>query len=82
MRQLAEDRDYGTQEPLIAIASAPRLNRTRSVEVAFYLSRTDSHVLEPKATPFTDLPAEARTVPEWPWPRRRTPRTSTTTSGS
>ena len=74
MRQLAADRDYGTPEPLIAIASVPRLDHTRSVEVAFYLRRTDGHVLELKATPFEDLPAEARTVPEWPWPRRRRPR--------
>jgi len=81
MRQLAEDRDYGTPEPLIAIASVPRLDRTRSVEIAFYLRRTDGHVLKLKATPFEDLPAKARTVRVWPWPRRRLRGTSTTTSG-
>jgi hypothetical protein len=69
-------------EPLIAIASVPRLNRTRCVEVAFYLRRTDGDVLELNATPFAELPADARAVPEWPWPRRRTPRTATTTSGT
>lgn len=71
MRQLYEDRDYGTPEPLIAIASVPRLDPTRSVELAFYLRRTDGQVLRVKATPFENLPAEARPVPEWPWPRRR-----------
>ncbi len=79
MRQLAEDRDYGTPEPLIAVASVPCLNRARGVEVAFFLRRTDGHVLELKATPFAGLPAEARKVPEWPWPRR-TPRTTPRTS--
>ena len=76
MRQLAKDGDYGTPEPLIAIASVPRLSRTQSVEVAFYLRRSDGQVLMLPATPFEDLPVEARTVSEWPWPRRRRPKPS------
>lgn len=81
MRQLAEDSDYGTPEPLIAIVSVPRLDRTHDIDIAFYLRRTDGQVLEMEVTGFEDLPPEAQTVPDWPWPpRRRRLTTATTTS--
>lgn len=79
MRQLAEDDDYGTPAPLIAIASVPRLNRTRDVNVAFYLRRASDQVIALEPTAFANLPTVAQTVPEWPWPRRRRrPTTSVT----
>ena len=70
MRQLAEDPDYGTPEPLIAIARLPRLARAGAVHVAFYLRRTHGQVVELAPTMFAELPREAQAVPDWPWPRR------------
>jgi integrative and conjugative element protein (TIGR02256 family) len=83
MRQLAEDGNYGTPEPLIAIAGVPRFVPARDVEVAFYLRRADGQVLTLEPTRFTELPDAAQTVPDWPWPCRRTPRTTfRSTSGN
>jgi hypothetical protein len=76
MLQLAEDSDYGTPEPLIAIASVPRLARARDIEIGFYLRRTDGRVLTLEPTIFPELPDVAQAVPDWPWPSRRTPRTT------
>lgn len=79
MRQLAEDADYGTPGPLIAIASVPRVDRKGAVNVAFYLRRTDGRVIELAPKAFADLPADAQAVPDWPWPHRR--RRSATAAG-
>jgi integrative and conjugative element protein (TIGR02256 family) len=71
MRQLAEDGDYGTPEPLIAIASVPRLHRTASVQVAFFLRHRDGRVMELTPTGVAELPPATQAVPDWPWPRQR-----------
>lgn len=72
MHQLADDADYGTGEPLIAIAGVPRLDRKGVVSVAFYMRRRNAEIVNLTPTMFADLPNQARAVPEWRWPRRRT----------
>lgn len=69
MRKLAADENYGTPQPLIAIASIPRWRWSRSAsEVRFFLQPLDGAVKEltPRAT--THLPDSAARVPEWAWP--------------
>jgi integrative and conjugative element protein (TIGR02256 family) len=71
MRQLADDSDYGTPEPLIAIASVPRLHRAGAVRVAFYLRHRDGQVVELAPAAFPELPPATQRVPDWPWRQRR-----------
>jgi integrative and conjugative element protein (TIGR02256 family) len=69
MRQLAEDRAYGTPEPLIAIASVPRWARTpHDAHAAFHLRCADGDVIALAPILFSELPIEAQVVPDWRWP--------------
>jgi integrative and conjugative element protein (TIGR02256 family) len=77
MRQLAEDADYGTPEPVIAIASVPRFDRSKDAQVAFYLRRMDGEVITLVPTTFAELPPDAQAVPKWPWPRLQRRRAAT-----
>jgi integrative and conjugative element protein (TIGR02256 family) len=67
MKQLSEDGDYDTPEPLIAIVQVPRwpwapIDR----EIRFLVRRADGDVerLEPE---IVEPPPPADWVPEWPW---------------
>lgn len=68
MRQLAEDDDYGTPVPVIAIVACPRLKTsTTTREIAFYSRGLDEkiHRLEPEIV--NELPEPAQAIPRWPW---------------
>jgi len=69
MRQLAEDADYGTPIPVIAIAACPRWKgSTTQRDVAFYSRAPDRtiHRLGPEI--IDELPEPAQAIPRWPWP--------------
>lgn len=69
MRQLAEDADYGTPIPVIAIAACPRLKGSATQrDVGFYSRAPDGtiHRLGPELV--DELPEPAQAIPRWPWP--------------
>jgi integrative and conjugative element protein (TIGR02256 family) len=66
LKQLAENTDFQTPTPLIAIASVPRWRWARSPRhVAFFLRAVDGGVLHLDAMVFEELPIEARGIPDW-----------------
>ena len=76
MEDLAEDENYGTPEPLIAVVATPSwpwLRRPRAI--AFFVRRRDG-VIDRLSQRDTDyLPSLAASVPAWSWPgQRRWPR--------
>jgi integrative and conjugative element protein (TIGR02256 family) len=69
MRQLADDPDYQTPQPLIAIIANPRWPRLPQQRHArFYLRYTNRRVHELDPIPTTQLAEAARNIPAWPWP--------------
>lgn len=71
LRQLAEERDYGTPRPVAAIVQLPRFRWSSTApDLAFFLRGKDGAVRQLAAKLTSDLPAAARVVPRWLWPRR------------
>jgi integrative and conjugative element protein (TIGR02256 family) len=68
-RQLAEDPDYGTPEPLVAIIANPRWPHSAQHRHArFYVGCKDGCLVEVESIPITRLSPETDMVPEWEWP--------------
>jgi integrative and conjugative element protein (TIGR02256 family) len=68
LERLAENSDFGTPTPLIAIACTPRRRWARSPRhVAFFLRAADGGVLYLDPTLIAELPQEAQGIPRW-WP--------------
>lgn len=69
--QLANEPEYGTPRPLVAIVQLPRWRYSSTTpEVAFYVREPSNaiHQLDPETA--DELPFVVRDVPAWPWPRR------------
>ncbi len=68
-RQLAEDPDYRTPEPLLAISAVPRWPGSRTVRhTRWWLRDRDGSLRERPARAITSMPPQAQAVARWPWP--------------
>lgn len=68
-RQLAQDPDFGTPRPLIAIVTNPRWpHSAQHRQIRFYVRTDDGSLAELDVVPLPCLPTILGTVPAWPWP--------------
>lgn len=68
MKQLADESDYGTPLPLIAIAAVPRWPLSkRPVEIRWWLRLNDGVIAELAPRSILDMPDVARFVAPMPW---------------
>lgn len=71
-RQLAEEEDYRTPEPLLGIVSLPRRPRREMPRGSGWWLRSREGELQEVTPHLVDsLPATAARVPQWPLPRAR-----------
>ena len=72
LEKLAAKPDYGTPEPVVAIAETPRWPwRNSEREIAFFVRRDREEVIELEPIVSSELPPPAAAVPLWRWPRKR-----------
>jgi integrative and conjugative element protein (TIGR02256 family) len=72
MDKLAVEDDYGTPRPLMAIVQHPRFKWSATdSKIGWFVRNVEGLLQELAAGEFQNLPAAARNVPIWRWPRSR-----------